>query len=161
MSIVVSDASPLFALDLLGRLELLPRYYNEVLVPEAVARELALARPPRRMLSVEGHPFLIIRPVVSTDLVAQLQRSLDPGESEAIALALETPGCQLLIDERLGRQEARARGVSTIGVLGVLLRARLEGGLESLSAEMDRLRAELSFRISDELYERLRREAGE
>jgi|SRR5258705_5406935 len=50
---------------------------------------------------------------------------LDPGEMAAIALALELKADAVLIDETDGRQAARRHGLATIGVLGVLVRARL------------------------------------
>jgi predicted nucleic acid-binding protein len=46
---------------------------------------------------------------------------LDPGESEAIALAEKhRPDVLLLIDEEPGRVEAQRRKISTTGTLGVL-----------------------------------------
>jgi uncharacterized protein len=51
----------------------------------------------------------------------QQERGLDAGEAHAIALALELQADDLLIDERLGRQEAVRVGISIIGILGILL----------------------------------------
>ena len=45
---------------------------------------------------------------------------LDPGESEAIALAVEVDADILLIDEQTGRQEAVRRGLKVAGTLSVL-----------------------------------------
>jgi predicted nucleic acid-binding protein len=161
VAIIVSDASPLFALDHLGRLELLPRYFSDVLLPPAVATELAMARPPRRVIDLSAHPYLRVAQVRDRQVVDDLRLKLDPGESEAIALTLETPGATLLIDEYQGRAIARSRGLEVVGVLGILLRAKLEGDLPSLVGAMERLRAELLFRISDPLFDLLREKAGE
>ncbi|MBM3770831.1 MAG: hypothetical protein FJW27_06010 [Acidimicrobiia bacterium] len=44
--IVVADSGPLHYLILLGHVDLLRRFYGEVLVPEAVARELSVGSTP-------------------------------------------------------------------------------------------------------------------
>lgn len=47
---------------------------------------------------------------------------LDPGESEAIVLAIQL-GLRLLVDERRGDRIARAHGIVVTGVVGVVLAA--------------------------------------
>lgn len=47
---------------------------------------------------------------------------LDPGESEAIVLAIQL-GLRLLVDERQGDRIARAHGIVVTGVVGVVLAA--------------------------------------
>jgi len=47
--------------------------------------------------------------------------ALDRGEREAIQLAEEQHANLLLIVERLGRSEAKRRGIPTTGTLGILL----------------------------------------
>lgn len=43
--IVVADSGPLHYLILLGHVDLLRRFYGQVLVPEAVAHELSVSSP--------------------------------------------------------------------------------------------------------------------
>ena len=76
---------------------------------------------------------------------------MDPGESEAIALALTTGADVLVIDERKGRQTAESYGLSIIGTVGVLTRAAREGKIDTLQADLDYLR-QIGFRINDYLY---------
>ena len=94
-------------------------------------------------------------------LVQVLQRDLDGGEAEAIALALQVKAGRVLLDEREGRRVAKSLGLKVTGVLGILLRARREGKLSSLRNAMDELRKRAGFRIGTALYTDLLRESGE
>ena len=73
--------------------------------------------------------------------VARLLRaSLDPGEVEAIAFALELQADLIPLAERAGLRMA--------GVLGVLLRAKESGQVESIARELDALRTRARFFVS-------------
>ena len=85
-------------------------------------------------------------------LVKVLQRDLDEGEAEAIALALQQKAEWTLLDEREGRKVAKALGLRVTGVLGILARAWQHGQLPSLKEAIVELREEAGFRISEELY---------
>ena len=80
---------------------------------------------------------------------------LDPGETEAIALALELHATLVLMDERKGTQAARALGLTTIGVFGLLLDAKRQGMVDALMPLVDRLSSDLRFFVSPVLRQRL------
>src|SRR5262245_50609581 len=124
MTVVVSDTSPLRALNHLGLLHLLPQLYGRILIPNAVVREVE--SPPRTFvpIAVSMHPFLEIRSPTNGSLVATLMNDLDEGESAAIVLALETPDAGLLIDEAEGRRIAESHGLKAFGTIRVLLDAK-------------------------------------
>lgn len=67
---------------------------------------------------------------------------MDYGEAEGIALALELKADLVLMDERLGRRAAQARGLKVIGVIGVLIAAKYAGAIELLRPQLDVLRNE-------------------
>ena len=96
MSVVVSDTSPIRALGRLGRLELLGELYKEVFMPPAVLRELEAPISSLPPISVQGIPFLHIQVPANQTVVNDLKSSLDDGEAEAIALALEIGAGALL-----------------------------------------------------------------
>lgn len=161
MSVVVSDTSPLRALDHLGKLSLLVDLYGEVLIPPAVADELSdpdSSLPRLDWRSIEG-----VRLRAPTDLarVEGLLQQLDRGESEAIALALEVSAGALLVDEREARAVAVSLGLKPVGVLGMLLRAKQDGLVPSVRPLMDRLRSGIDFRISPAVYAEVLHLAGE
>ena len=125
---VVSDTSPLNYLVQIDAIDLLPRLFSEIIVPPAVFRELSQQNTPqavRHWLS-QPHEWLARR----APKVALQDDGLDPGESEAIALAEETRNCILLVDELKGRKVAKGRGIPVLGTLGVLEQASRQGWIE-------------------------------
>jgi uncharacterized protein len=87
--------------------------------------------------------------------------SLDPGETAAIALALEIRADAVLVDERRGHQVARQFGLTTISLIGIVLRAKAAGLLPRLAPVLDTLRTGAQFWISEQLRAELLRLAGE
>jgi len=145
--IVVADTSPLNYLIQIGCDTLLPEIYGRILVPPTVMQELGHPRAPAAVKAwllkipswIEIH--MLHLPPDST------LAFLDPGEREALQLAQEQHADLLLIDERKGRTEARCRGLSTTGTLGVLLAAG-ERGLLDPKAAYRRLITQTKFRTT-------------
>jgi uncharacterized protein len=90
-----------------------------------------------------------------------LQSGLGQGEAETIALGLELPADLVLLDERAGRAAAARVGLRITGVLGVLLRAKLQGDIPMLRPELDALRNKARFFIAPALEKQVLRGAGE
>ena len=154
--IVVSDTSALSNLALINRLWLLKVIYQTVLIPEVVAGELAAASSPT-ISAIVKMDWIQVQSLTQSQLAELLQqeRGLDAGEANAIALALELQADDLLIDERLGRQEATRLGLSIIGILGVLLVAKQRNLIPEVWPIMDASINEAGFRISPQLYQRV------
>lgn len=156
--IVISDTSVITNLAAIQQLQLLPQLYHPVTIPEAVYRELAEIDPPvPGTLEVQNASWLEVRRVGDRALVERLQGEvrLDPGASEAIALALELNANLLLIDERRGRAEADRLGVRITGLLGLLVEAKQKQLIFAVKPLMDALIATSDFRISPALYDRI------
>ena len=147
---VVADASPLIALAQVNQLPLLERLFGEILVPPAVVREVELSLP----------AFIRERKLSRPIPAAVLHASLDPGESEAISLALELGAERVILDERAARQLAHDLALPRIGVLGILLASKQKGLIPSVRPVLDGL-VKSRFRITPELYEWLLSETGE
>jgi predicted nucleic acid-binding protein len=105
--------------------------------------------------------WLKTRRASDANLVSLLMVELHPGESEAIALALELKADRLLIDERDGRNMARQLGLPLTGALGVLLRAKRDGQVKTLKPEIAALKTKARFFISPTLEASLLAKAGE
>ena len=162
--LVVSDTSPVLNLAVIGRLDLLHQQFGKVWLPQAVTDELRIEQDLPGSAAVRQAwqaGWLASEPVKDRVRVAILQRDLDPGEAEAIALALQKRADWLLLDERDARRVAKSLGLKVTGVLGILLRARLAGQLPSLREAMDQLRDLADFRISADLYTEMLQSAKE
>lgn len=162
--IIVSDTSPISNLILVDHIHLLPQLFGTVVIPEAVYQELlanGINHPVTKTIQVVD--WLEVRSVINQQQVEVLKRdyNLDPGEANAIALALELQATQLLIDERLGRLEAKRRGLRITGILGVLLAAKNKTLLSEVRPIMDALIQKANFRINPQLYSEVLQLAGE
>jgi predicted nucleic acid-binding protein len=156
--IVVSDTSAITNLAAINQLRLLPLLYQQVIIPEAVYRELVDIDPPvPGSAEVEAASWLEVKLVSNREVVDRLQNEvrLDPGESEAIALALELGANLLLIDERRGRAEADRLGIRITGLLGILVEAKRKNLIGAVKPLMDALIATSDFRVSSALYDQI------
>lgn len=105
--------------------------------------------------------WLQSREIQNKPLARSLSLELHKGEAEAITLAMDLGLDMIVMDERIGREHAKALGLKTVGVLGVLLNAKKHGKLDSVGKAMKALRREIGFFISERLYEEILRQAGE
>ncbi|HKX31232.1 MAG TPA: DUF3368 domain-containing protein [Blastocatellia bacterium] len=128
--IVLCNAGPLIALGKLNRLELLGDLYGEVQIPRRVYDEVVtrgLARGAPEALTVrlfwqrQGWPIV---DVTLHDLSAYTpSATLDPGETEVLALARTLQDPLVLLDDETARTEARHLGLRIRGTLGILVQA--------------------------------------
>jgi len=161
--LVVADTSPLNYLVWIGAVEVLRELFGQVLVPQAVWRELYHPNAPPAVVRWREvpPPWLQVMEVASVD--ASL--GLGAGETEAISLALEKDVRMILMDERKGRRAARERGLLTLGTLNLIDLADAHGLLDGPQA-LEKLRG-TNFRAQEALWEQFRaqmqarRDAGE
>ncbi|HXM44262.1 MAG TPA: hypothetical protein VN924_23705 [Bryobacteraceae bacterium] len=126
--IVVSDTSPILNLARIGRLDLLQLLYRQVLIPDAVFEELTDSKrdlPPA--IDLASMQWLIVLAATNQSRIGELLENLDAGEAEAIVLAIELQADLLLVDERRGRRAAAAAGLTIMGLIGVVARAKRAG----------------------------------
>lgn len=152
--IVVADSSVLIGLSSIGQLHLLKVLLNEeILIPSAVWSEVVEqggGRPGANQ--IKSSAWISVRKVNDSDLLRLLKKDLDAGESEAIALAKEIKAKLILLDERDARRIAQSLSLKTLGTVGVLIKAKQTGTIESLQEKLDALRDQAKFRISDSIY---------
>lgn len=157
----VSNTSPIMNLAIIGELSLLRDQFGEVLIPGAVLEELRVEGNLPGSQSVRDAikaGWIRIEEMKQDPLVRAMQRDLDKGEAEAIALAMQVNAEWVLMDERDGRKAAKSMKLKVVGVLGNLLKAQREGRLRSLKQAMDRLREKAGFYVRADLYSAIIRE---
>lgn len=98
--IVVSDTSPLTNLAAIGQFHLLQALFGEIWLAKGVWRELNAGgerHPGSR--EVEAAAWAHHQEAKNSFLVKALERDLDRGESETLALAVELGAALVLVDE--------------------------------------------------------------
>jgi predicted nucleic acid-binding protein len=143
---IICNTSPLQYLHQLGCLHLLPALVGHVIIPQAVAEELAAGTA--RGIDVpipQSLAWLTIRQPASV-AVLPLITDLGPGETGVLALALELSDAVVILDDALARRTAETLGIRLTGTLGILLDAKRAGLLDVLMPWLDKLQA-LRFRL--------------
>lgn len=161
--IVISDTSPISNLFLIGHLNLLPKIFGKIIIPQTVWDELLVLESDFKydLSEFKDAVWLDVRVAKDISDVARLQVFLDAGESEAIVLAKELHADFLLMDEKDGRSAATDEGLKVIGVLGVLIRAKSAGIVPAVLPLMEDLRTKANFRIHEELFYQVLQNVGE
>jgi predicted nucleic acid-binding protein len=123
--IVVADTSPINYLTLIQKVDILPKMYGRVVIPQTVREELVRASAPQLVRSLINKlpNWLEVRsPLAVPD--SSLAK-LDAGERDAITPATELHVDRLIVDEREGRREAERRGIPIIGIANTRLQMPL------------------------------------
>ncbi|MCA9962252.1 MAG: DUF3368 domain-containing protein [Anaerolineales bacterium] len=148
---IVADASPLIALAILQKLDLLTSLFDDILVPLTVFSEATREdKPHAEHIRAFAQGFVVS---AQNQLAVQvLLNDIDRGEAEAIVLALEKNVPDILIDDAKGRRVAQLNGLHPIGTVGVLLQAKRIGHIQTIKPLLDTLIAN-RMRISERLYQ--------
>jgi uncharacterized protein len=160
--IIVSDTSPVSNLILIQRLEILQKLFSEIIVPPAVDSEIrALKKFGKDLSQYENAEWITVTAPTNLQKVRTLQNQLDEGEAQAITLALEINCDLLLMDERIGTTIARREGLKTVGLVGVLIKAKQEGFIEKVGDILFDLKNEAGFWLGKKLEKEILEELGE
>lgn len=110
---IISDSTTLIILSDLKRFNLLSNIFEKVYIPKKVFEEVSYRS------NIRLPEFIEIIEAEQNELLTNLKKILDEGESEAIALAVQKK-LPLIIDEKKGRKVAKNLDIEIIGLLGVL-----------------------------------------
>jgi predicted nucleic acid-binding protein len=157
---VIVNTSPLQYLHQIGQIELFPKLFGRIVVPEAVAAELAAGRSLGVSLPApEAIEWIDLRRPASA-VGGLLSWDLGAGESAVLSLALEHPGSWVVLDDKLARQAALHLSIPLLGTAGILLRAKTARHLSAIRPTLDQL-ANLGFRLTQETIRNILDLAGE
>jgi len=159
--LVLTDASPLIGLAVVGGVPWLEALFGEVWLPAEVEREVLagpVARGRAAVQSAMGAGWLKVWG--GTPSEPELP-DLDEGEAACIRIAL-AHGAEalLLMDERAGRMLAVEHGLRVAGTAAVIGMAKSRGLIPSAKQVFERLHAS-DFRISAEVIRTVLQRVGE
>ncbi len=159
--IVASDSGPLIHLSMGGQVDLIPRLFGEVLVPRTVYREVVedgAGLPGSEELRRATWARVVDVDPASIERFAR--EHLDPGETAALALAVQRSAQRLLVDDRQAREVAGRHGIPVMGTLGILLVALRVGAIQRIAPVLEQMKRQ-GFWLSPTLELDILRRADE
>lgn len=162
---IISNTGPIIGLLSIKRMDLLWQLFDQVVIPQAVRRELCVNAADHRGEAEAIEQYisdgkLAVYQVQNDQAVKALYGKLHFGELEVIIGAKECEISLALIDEIKARKMAEEFLVDTIGIMGILSLAKRRGLIKTVKDEVDCLRGN-GYRISEKLYQKFLRQNGE
>lgn len=148
--VVITDTSCLIILGKIGLLDILHQLFSVVITTPEIVKEYKLPLP----------EWIVVLSVKDKKRQLELASLVDEGEASAIALAQEIYNQYLITDDLEARKLSAKLGLSVIGTLGVLLRAKQEGHIKLIKPILLQIK-QTNFRIGDDLYDTVLKQAGE
>lgn len=152
--IVVSDTTAVTTLLKAGLEHILPGLFGEVFIPQAVEQEL-----------LRFHASLPVWCKVGaakeSPLLDSLRYAVDAGEAEALALALELKAALVLLDDKKGRWQAEARGLTCVALPALMVAAKRSGLIASVAGAFAALAAKGRYGVAGTTAQVLLRSVGE
>jgi len=148
--IIISDTSCFIILTNIGSLDLLHKVYGQIITTIDIVTEFGEPLP----------EWVEIQPVHDKYRQQLLEMQIDKGESSAIALALETPGCTIILDDYKARKIAEQLGLNITGTIGVIVKAKLKGIIPSIKPLIEKIK-QTDFRLSPDIELTALKEAQE
>lgn len=130
--------------------------WGTVTIPLAVANELDNGHEYVGNWRKECKDFVQIVSVESDPLIEQFLLSLHRGEAEALTLAIRRKARLILCEDMDTRKIANYQGLNVIGTLAILIKAKSMGSLSMITPYLDKLRNEVRFWFTDELYHQIK-----
>jgi uncharacterized protein len=159
--IVVADSTPLIALSVLHKLNLLQELYGRIVIGPTVYQEIVIeGRGRSGAAEVASADWIETRLPGNPASLQEISPHLGRGEAETIVLARELPADLVIMDELAGRRELTRQKLALIGSIGVLQQAKLQGLIVTLKPELDTLRHS-GFYLSERVYNLCLASAGE
>lgn len=159
--LIVCDSSTLISLSSINHLWILKKLSDRVILPEKVYEEVVIAGSGKPgAIEIGKAAWLERKTATNLNYVKRLCKVLNPGESEAIALAKELKADLVLLDDELARKIARNEKFKVSGLLALLVKAKEEQLIPSVKPILNELRVK-GFYLSKTLYDRILEDSKE
>jgi predicted nucleic acid-binding protein len=145
----------------ISQVDLLPALFTPIYIPEPVLLELDMGRLLRRD-TINPRDFAWAKPVsVSQGTIDALPPNrLGSGEQAVIAYAHAHQSYVAGLDDLQARRLAETLGLTVVGTLGILLRAKRASLIPTVRPLVDAVVAQ-GFRLAPDLYQDVLQLAGE
>ena len=137
---IIADTSCFIVLANIQELGLLNKVYGTIITTTEIVTEFEDALP----------DWVNVVNVKDKHTQQILEIQIDKGESSAIALALETPDCTIILDDFKARRIAEQLRLSYTGTIGVIIKAKLNGIIPSIKPILEKMK-QSDFRLSEEI----------
>ena len=159
--VIISNSSPLINLSKINKLGIIEKLFKRIIIPEAVYKELIIQGSAKiesnKIKKLIEIGIIEVKKVKNINFVKALEKDLDFGESEVIALALELNSDLIILDETDARRNADLFNLRKVGFIGILLKAQNDGFIDNADELLD-LAIEKGFWINRNLYSKLKKE---
>lgn len=157
---VIVNSTPLIALSKANQLELLHQIYGEITIPQAVFNEVTQKNDLVKN-EVASASWIHIETVRDMKAKRMYRAKLHNGEVEVMILAQEYDGEHLvIIDDNAARKTAQFLGLTLTGTMGVLIKAKELGYIDSVMPIVSRME-EREIYFSETLKARVKRLSNE
>lgn len=149
-NVVIADTSCFILLDKIDSLHLSQKVFGIISTTLTIAEEFGKQLP----------DWVEIKSIVDLHYQDILELEVDKGEASAISLALEQEPALLILDDLKARKVAAKLHLTYTGTLGILLKAKELGLIESIKPLLDRIQ-QTNFRFSRNVLNEILKTAGE
>ena len=158
---VVVNTTPLIALSHVDQLDILKKLYGEIIIPEAVYRELSVKAESICKKAVDRSlDWIRVENINNQMAKAMYKTQLHDGEVEVMILSKEIAADVVIIDDANAKKHAKYLGLPVTGTLGVLIKAKREGYINELKPIFSQM-VENGIYISQSLMESCLKQVGE
>lgn len=129
---VIVNSTPLIALCRIGCLNILEKMYHEIIIPSAVYLEVTAKEDEVCMQVRAARDWIHVEQIQDITEKKMYKAKLHDGEVEVMILAQEQKANLVVIDDNAAKKTAKYLGLTVTGTLGVLIKAKQRGMIESV-----------------------------
>lgn len=158
---VVVNSTPLLVLGNIGQLDILRRMYGNIVIPEAVYREVTEKDDAASQALLAAKNWIEVQTIRNPDEYALHRARLHAGEVETMILAQQEPAADIVVlDDNAARKTAEFLGLNVTGTIGILVKAKQSGIIQQVKPLLNEM-MQNGFFISERLLRMILEAAGE
>lgn len=157
---VIVNSTPLIVLCGIGRLNILRELYEEIVIPTAVFREVTAKDDSACVQIRSAGEWIHVEGIQDCSEKKMYKAKLHDGELEVMILAQEQDADLVILDDNAAKKTAKYLGLSVTGTLGVLVKSKRMGIIETVRPLLSEMRSN-GFYVSNAVERMVLEQAGE